>query len=58
MDTALLEQSSLPETKKEFDPYFNEANSRRVLNAYSDMLAGRNSAKHELIELDDEKNMA
>ena len=50
MDTALLERCPLHETKKEFDPYFNETNSRRVLSAYSDMLAGRNSAEHELIE--------
>ena len=58
MDTALLERRPLCGTKKEFDPYFNETNSRRVLSAYSDMLAGRNSAEHELIEPDDEKNMA
>jgi hypothetical protein len=39
------------------DPYFNEINSARVLRAYSDMRAGRNSAEHDLIELNDEEDM-
>ena len=58
MNTALLEQPPLSGAKKEFDPYFNEVNSRRILSAYSDMLAGKNSAEHELIEPGDEEDMA
>jgi hypothetical protein len=42
----------------ETDPYFNEINSTRILRAYSDMRAGKNSAEHDLIELNDEENMA
>jgi hypothetical protein len=48
----------LMDTNMEPDTYFNAHNSARVMRAYSDMLAGRNSAEHELIDLDDEKDMA
>ena len=58
MGTTLLEQRSLLEAETEFDPYFNEINEHRVLAAYADMLAGKNSTEHELIEPDDEKSMA
>jgi hypothetical protein len=51
---------SIEKTDREvgLDSYFNKTNAARALCAYSDMLAGRNSAEHDLIELNDEEDMA
>jgi DNA-damage-inducible protein J len=40
------------------DPFYADANMTRLLTAIADMKAGRNIAEHELIEVDDEKDLA
>ena len=40
------------------DPFYSEANIARLRKAIDDVKAGRNIAEHDLIEADDDKNMA
>ncbi|MDR0326315.1 MAG: type II toxin-antitoxin system RelB/DinJ family antitoxin [Oscillospiraceae bacterium] len=40
------------------DPFYSEANIERLRNAIADAKAGRSMTEHELIEVDDDKDMA
>lgn len=40
------------------DPFYSEPNISRLKKAIADMDAGRNVAEHELIEAEDDENMA